>query len=146
MARRIVSHKKKILSEASISESNIKTGMLLNFNYYSKSFDKNPLVYCMQVDNKNKLISGFNLNYLSEYEAHSVLKEEKVTDMTNYPMYKHSFRSYKISKITMLKEVGYDLDYEKGKYSINKDTTLDSLEKKQERQEKNKSRRGKIIK
>ena len=139
MATRIVNHEKNILSEYKLSKGEVSTGSLIKFNYYSKSHDKTPLVYCMDRDNKNKLVSGFNLNYLSEYEVQSVLKEKNFKSMTNYSMYKHSFRSYKLNKITMLKEAYYDLDPKKGKHSVEKDTSLDSMDKKTERQKKLKS-------
>jgi len=142
MANRIVNHKKNVISESKVSKGKINSGMLVKFNYYSNSYDKTPMVLCTERDNKNRLISGFNLNYLSEYEVQSILKEKSFVSMTNYNIYKHAFRSYKLNKITMLKEVVYDVDTERGKHSIEKDTNLGSEESKKER----KKEKRKVIK
>ena len=107
--KRKVSHHRRILSRKIVKLSQINPGDIIQFSYSGEDiYDKSPLVLILQ--KKSDMIDGVNLNYLKEFLVQSLLTEKDWNNLKRYSMYKDSFRSYKLSKIGIINEIGYKLD------------------------------------
>ena len=122
MADRIVDHSKFFDFKDIIPKSKISNSMIVRFNYQKNVHNKRPLLFVIEI--RNGKVNGFNLNYLHEYKVQMLLKEideGKTKDFTNYDFYKHSYRTYNIDKIGIVRLGEYKRrDEEKEKENTNK--------------------------
>jgi len=83
-------------------------GDIIQFIYRSEDiYDRVPNVFVLKRDDKNKIILGININYLSEYEISRLLKEINFKKMKYWNLYKDSYRTYSIKKMSTIKVVEY---------------------------------------
>ena len=112
MARRKVFHSKNKLSygeKKSISPSKIIEKEIIEFKYGGENiYDLKPLVFVLE--KKGDLVKGINLNYLTEYRVQQLLQETNFKSMRWYELYNEAIRSYKISKMKLIKKVEYKRD------------------------------------
>ena len=108
MAKRKVFHGNKIsyIDTRSISSRSVDPGDMIEFKYSGQNiYDSKPIVFVLE--NKNNLIKGINLNYLTKYRVQQLLQEVNFKKMQWYELYNDSIRSYKIDNMKLIKKVKY---------------------------------------
>ena len=109
MARRKVSHYRRIISKTSTSVGGVKMGDIIQFNYRGDNiYDKSPMVFVLF--KAGKLLDGININYMKEYKVQRLLEETNFKNLKYYSLYEDSFRTYTISKMKMIKIIDYKTD------------------------------------
>ena len=103
MSKRIVNHSNNFTFNKIISKSNVKGGDIIKFNYQKDVHNRRPLLLVMKSGGGE--IQGFNLNYLKEYLVKKLLQEWDTgsRDFKNYSMFEKAYRTYKTSKIGVVK-------------------------------------------
>ena len=112
MARRKVYHSRDKLFYGDakfITSSKIIEKEIIEFKYGGENiYDLRPLVFVLE--KKGDLVKGINLNYLTEYKVQQLLQETNFKSMQWYELYNEAIRSYKISKMKLIKKVEYKRD------------------------------------
>ena len=120
MAKSKVSHNKRIelldyiLPSALASRQGTKyIGGLLSFTYRTdNSYDKNPIVYVTSINMKERLLHGFNINYLIPSSVKSLLNEELSLfgkkNLKHYRLYENSIRTYKMDHMKAMRLAEYN--------------------------------------
>ena len=112
MARRKVYHSRDKLFYGDakfITSSKIIEKEIIEFKYGGENiYDLRPLVFVLE--KKGDLVKGINLNYLTEYRVQQLLQETNFKSMQWYELYDEAIRSYKISKMKLIKKVEYKRD------------------------------------
>ena len=112
MARRKVYHSRDKLFYGDakfIASSKIIEKEIIEFKYGGENiYDLKPLVFVLE--KKGGLVKGINLNYLTEYRVQQLLQETNFKIMQWYELYNEAIRSYKISKMKLIKKVEYKRD------------------------------------
>ena len=107
MAKRKVSHHRRIKSTKAIGLGKVNSGDLIEFTYRGKDiYDIKPIVYVMS--KAGKVLTGININYLKEFIVMKLLEESSVKKLKYYSLYEDSFRTYTKSKMGMIKTVQYE--------------------------------------
>ena len=107
MAKRKVSHHRRIKSTKAIGLGKVNSGDLIQFTYRGKDiYDIKPIVYVMS--KAGKVLTGININYLKEFIVMKLLEESSVKKLKYYSLYEDSFRTYTKSKMGMIKTVQYE--------------------------------------
>ena len=109
MAVRKVSHHRRIISKTPTNISNIGFGDVIQFQYISDDiYDRRPMVFVLK--KVGKFLNAINIGYMKEYKVQRLLEEQNPKKLKHYSLYKDSFRTYKIDKMTLLKMVEYKTD------------------------------------
>ena len=81
-------------------------GDIVQFKYKTDdNYDNKPVVFILNKDLKT--IRGVNINYLDDFKIEKLLEEKNYKNMTYYSFYEKTFRTYSISKMSMIKIVEY---------------------------------------
>ena len=67
---------------------------------------------------KGKILTGININYMKEYLVQRLLEEKNFKKLQYYKLYEHALRTYKISKMSMIKLVEYKIDAVSGEEKV----------------------------
>ena len=121
-----INHKKRILSEQTISKMAITPHDIVTFKYNVEgNYDKNPLVYILPAKDKERKLTqkmkthiyGLNLNYLREYVVQELFKETGIIGkspeyviLKKFNLYKRAFRTYIINEMVGVKLISYETD------------------------------------
>ena len=82
---------------------------MIEFKYSGKNiYDSKPIVFVLE--KIGDLVKGINLNYLTEYRVQQLLQEVNHKKMQWYELYNDSIRSYKTTKMKLIKKVKYKRD------------------------------------
>tara|TARA_R100001082_G_C4326622_1_gene143639 strand:- start:150 stop:527 length:378 start_codon:yes stop_codon:yes gene_type:complete len=112
MANRIVPHKKQIESKTLIGFGGVNIGDIISFSYRAKDvYDRLPLVFVTR--KKAGKIHGVNLNYMKEFFVQRLLKEKNMRNLRYWDDYKHAFRTYSSTNMSVIRKVDYKTDEEK---------------------------------
>ena len=117
MAVRKVSHHRKIISKKKSSIGGSKPGSVIEFKYGGKDiYDNRPMIFVLF--KKGKILTGININYMKEYLVQRLLEEKNFKKLQYYKLYEHALRTYKISKMSMIKLVEYKIDAVSGEEKV----------------------------
>jgi len=121
-----INHKKRILSEQTISKMAVAPHDIVTFKYNVEgNYDKNPLVYILPAKDKERKLTqkmkthiyGINFNYLREYMVQELFKETGIVRkspqyviLKKFNLYKKAFRTYIIDEMMGVKLVDYKTD------------------------------------
>ena len=83
MARRKISHARRVLNTRSINKNNLLKGMIINFTYTKPDvYDRKPLI--LVLNRENNLLDGLNFNYLHENKIQEMFKSTFKAFGNNY--------------------------------------------------------------
>ena len=109
MARRKVSHHRRIISKSPGYMGRSVFGDIVEFKYVSEDiYDRTPLVFVLT--KSSKVLNGININYLTEALVQKLLLEKDPKNLKNYSLYTKAFRTYSLSKVKMVKDIEYKTD------------------------------------
>ena len=114
MAKRKVSHHRRIISKTPTTMGAVGLGDIIEFTYSGDDiYDKKPLVFVLK--KIGKFLDGINIGYMKEYKVKKLLQEKDLKRLKNYSLYKDSLRTYTKSKIQFIKSVEYETKEEQRK-------------------------------
>ena len=127
-----INHKKRILSEQTISKMAVEPHDVVTFKYNVEgNYDKNPLVYILPAKDKERKLTqkmkthiyGLNLNYLREYVVQELFKETGIIGKSSeyvilkkFNLYNKAFRTYVINEMAGVKLISYETDSSKKRF------------------------------